>query len=536
MKKNLRNLLSIALFGGALGSPLFAQTVLDVTEITTVNLTKADIASNDYLSYSKDAWQTAKTYCEVEGDFVNLSSTDRIITLTAQNVESAYVTVYSSNAGRVFDIQINDDEVSTITHPGGGCFIESVITNTNGIVAIKIKGGGSSVYPVSITLNPAGDVIEESDIATLSAITVDGVQISGFNADQKSYDVEVPFSIESIPVVEATVTHPKATYVVEQATSLPGVATIEVTAEKGNKEVYTVNLTKAQASSECGIISFIIPNQRGESVIDHEAGTIFASLLVGSDLTSITPAIRISSYATIDKSGAQDFSTPVTYVVTAEDGSTKSYTVTVELTEQQYLSELPYSSDLPSDFTMPGWLSSKNGSLSFNAAYTGADKEALESGDDVLRIGQNDEMMLYLSKCGTVTVTMSATGGRTFKLLVDGVEKQSVVGVKNVKYTLSHEVETTEPVVISLVNEGTGGATIGSIQVSSPIETSIEDVKGGALIYVDGVVINPEGVSVDIFNIGGNKIATSNSNIDLKSYPAGVYIVRTETKTMKVVR
>ncbi|MGL4993690.1 MAG: DUF5018 domain-containing protein [Bacteroidales bacterium] len=535
MKRKLRNLLSIAILVTAFSSSLFAQTVLEVTDVTTVNLTKADIAANDYLNYSKDNWQTSKTYCEVTGDFVNMSSTDRIVTLTAQNVESFVITVYSSNTGRSFEIQINDEESTVVAHPGGGCYLESITTNTDGIVAIKIKGTGSSVYPVSITLNPAGGVIEESDVATLSEITLDGTKLSGFSSNQNSYDVVVPFSSELIPVIEAKTTHHKATYIVEQATSIPGSATIEVTAEKGNKEVYSVNFTRAEASSECDVISFSIPNQRGESIIDCDSGTILVNLLTGSDLTAITPTIRISPFASIDKNDVQDFTNPVVYVVTAEDGTTKSFTVTIELIEQQYLSDLPYSTDLPVDFTIPGWLSSKDGSLMFSNAYSGADLDALESGSDVIRIGQNDHMEMYLNKCGTIAVTISATGGRTFKLLVNGEEKESVVGVKNTKYTLMQTVESTEPVIVSIVNEGTGGATIGSIDISAPIETSIDDINNSSVFYANGVIYNLEREMIEVYSLTGSKLIVSDSDIDLRSYNNGVYLVRTNKTTFKVI-
>jgi PKD repeat protein len=64
-------------------------------------------------------------------------------------------------------------------------------------------------------------------------------------------------------------------------------------------------------------------------------GTNTVTLTVSSSviLTSLIPTITISDYATINPlSGvANDFSTPKTYTVTAEDGSTKNYTVTVKI-------------------------------------------------------------------------------------------------------------------------------------------------------------------------------------------------------------
>jgi len=52
---------------------------------------------------------------------------------------------------------------------------------------------------------------------------------------------------------------------------------------------------------------------------------------LGTDVTNLTPTITVSQYATISPASgvAQDFTNPVTYTVTAQDNSTKSWTVTV---------------------------------------------------------------------------------------------------------------------------------------------------------------------------------------------------------------
>src|SRR5262249_27000434 len=50
----------------------------------------------------------------------------------------------------------------------------------------------------------------------------------------------------------------------------------------------------------------------------------------GTDVRSLPPTINITGVSVSPPSGAsQDFSFPVTYVVTAADNSTKAYTVTV---------------------------------------------------------------------------------------------------------------------------------------------------------------------------------------------------------------
>jgi hypothetical protein len=70
-----------------------------------------------------------------------------------------------------------------------------------------------------------------------------------------------------------------------------------------------------------------------DATIDQTSNTIFLSISE-TDLTTLVPTISISVNAIINPaSGAsQDFTNPITYTVTAEDGSTVDYIVSVEST------------------------------------------------------------------------------------------------------------------------------------------------------------------------------------------------------------
>ena len=68
-----------------------------------------------------------------------------------------------------------------------------------------------------------------------------------------------------------------------------------------------------------------------EGTIDESSKTIEIKVLAYVDLKSIKPQISISEGATVSPENGviQDFSNPVVYTVTAEDGTTVSYTVSV---------------------------------------------------------------------------------------------------------------------------------------------------------------------------------------------------------------
>ncbi len=85
-----------------------------------------------------------------------------------------------------------------------------------------------------------------------------------------------------------------------------------------------------QLSSQSSILSFSFATPPATGTI---TGTnIAVSVPFGTDLTSLVPTISISEKATISPASglARNFSSPVTYIVTAEDGITETaYTVTV---------------------------------------------------------------------------------------------------------------------------------------------------------------------------------------------------------------
>ena len=98
-----------------------------------------------------------------------------------------------------------------------------------------------------------------------------------------------------------------------------------VTATDGSTKIYTVTVTEAPYAAK-EITAFTILD------IDGTVGANTISLTVpfGSGLTSLTPTITITGASVSPASGvAQDFTSPVVYTVTAADGSTKTYTVTV---------------------------------------------------------------------------------------------------------------------------------------------------------------------------------------------------------------
>ncbi|MFA6403993.1 MAG: DUF5018 domain-containing protein [Salinivirgaceae bacterium] len=83
---------------------------------------------------------------------------------------------------------------------------------------------------------------------------------------------------------------------------------------------------------ETEILTFTLAEQTGDAIINTADSTITIETAIGTSVTALIPTITVSAGATISPvSGvAHDFTNPVTYTVTAEDGTTtQDWVVTV---------------------------------------------------------------------------------------------------------------------------------------------------------------------------------------------------------------
>ncbi len=104
-----------------------------------------------------------------------------------------------------------------------------------------------------------------------------------------------------------------------------------VTAEDGSQTVYKVVVIVKPLSSEKKILYFGFENLEVETVIDENLKKVEATVPWGTDVTTLVPVITVSERATIDPAPgvSTDFTNPVVYTVTAEDGSQALYTTIV---------------------------------------------------------------------------------------------------------------------------------------------------------------------------------------------------------------
>ena len=127
--------------------------------------------------------------------------------------------------------------------------------------------------------------------------------------------------------------------------------TYRVTAEDGSTEDYTVSVTAKSTEKSITSFSFTqalnsnLSASQVDGVIDETGKTIILKVN-GNALPNLIATFSISAGAKLEVAGTlqesgvttNDFTNPVTYRVTAEDGSTEDYTVSVQSTSKSITS------------------------------------------------------------------------------------------------------------------------------------------------------------------------------------------------------
>lgn len=209
---------------------------------------------------------------------------------------------------------------------------------------------GSQALSVSLGTGTTSQVVDVqvplSSAKTLNTFGIPELGVSGvIDEETKTVDLTVPHG------TDITALTPSIT-IAEGATSVPAnnepqnftnPVTYTVTAEDDTTETYTVTVTTAPEplSTEKDVTTFDFTDLNVSGVVNTIGNTITLTVPYGADVTALTPTITLSTDATISPLATtpQDFTSPVTYTVTAEDGTTKSYTVTVTIAPEALSTE-----------------------------------------------------------------------------------------------------------------------------------------------------------------------------------------------------
>jgi|GEM_PF-2028181 len=185
---------------------------------------------------------------------------------------------------------------------------------------VTAQDGTERTYTVMVTraANSARDITAFT-VATRSA-SIEGTAIT----------VTVPFGT-AVTALAPMITHTGMSIspgnMVPQNFSQPVEYT--VTAANSETRVFTVTVTVAEDRPK-NITSFTFASPSATGTINNTENTISVTVPFGTSRTSLTPMVSHQGVSVSPMSNtARNFSSPVMYTVTADDNSTKIYTVTV---------------------------------------------------------------------------------------------------------------------------------------------------------------------------------------------------------------
>ena len=250
---------------------------------------------------------------------------------------------------------MNDSGASYVIKLGG-------ITDADGVVVLSV---GSNVLTVEVTAEDDSTTLKytvtvtraapPSTDATLSALTLSGIDFGTFDSTTSSYTAQVANSV-SQTTVTPTVNHSGASHVIKLGgvedpdgeISLAvgsNVITVEVTAEDDSTtQTYTVTVTRAEPASTDATLSALALSGIDFGTFDSTTSSYTAQVANSVSQTTVTPTVNHSGASYVIKlSGVEDpdgeislavGSNVITIEVTAENGDgSRVYTVEVTRSE-----------------------------------------------------------------------------------------------------------------------------------------------------------------------------------------------------------
>lgn len=576
----------------------WGQSYHAITEKTTFNFTKVNVEASDYVTWSSDKWATGKTYCDIYGDFPNMSQADRIITLNVSGVESFEVSVYNSNAGRGYKVSVDDMELATVAHDGAGCEVSQLFTTNNaGNISIKIGGTGNSVYPVSITMYPVS-------APGISSFVVAGIE-AVIDQDAKTITAVLPYGTD-LANLTPTIVLQGGNDVTYSPTGAQNFSEpVIYTVSKGEQSVtYTVTLTvEASLSNDATLKSLTAGDQEialVEGTYEYSVEFPYAT----ADVPQIAAEVNYPA-ATVAITQATTLPGTATAVVTAQDGTTIQ-TYTVNLTRKapglyQALFDNGFDAfingtqvdvyyfageEQPQPTTLVATVEGATATFTEgkivvggeygNAEYTIAYHEVTpfaptttesvtfdgtetyvassygwdntkkwrfaksveEETNPRISSGKN-RLYFFFGPAEKVTFT-SSVQERDIKVYVNGVEYPSVTNTGAAGATFDVTLNEDKNNLVGIVSNQTGGdGGVGAITLVGKEYTGSTGLIENAVLsvyFADNTLFNPENVMLYVYNAAGQMVMSGNADLDMTAQPAGLYIVRSAEGAFKIVK
>jgi len=334
--------------------------------------------------------------------------------------------------------------------------------DVTGVVGWYNTSSKYQLYP-----RTADDVYLYGNDAKLSDLKVDGVTVTGFDPATLTYDVVLPYGATTVPTVTYTLNDAKASAVKTDAAALPGTTTVKVTAEdQVVSQTYTINFTVAAPNTEANILTYTVAGVN--ATIDNVNHTITATVPYTTNITNLVATFTLSDGATAkvgvvaQESGvtANDFTNPVTYTVTAQNGATtQDWVVTITKAAEP------------------------NHEANITAYSINGVDGVINSGDHTISV-----TLPYGTNVTALVATFTISTNATAK--VGGVDQVSGTTANDftnpVTYTVTAEDGTTTQdwVVTVVVTPASSAKDITSFTISGQVSSTIDAVAGTVTVVM----------------------------------------------------
>lgn len=334
---------------------------------------------------------------------------------------------------------IQGDEYQTVSIVSGGL---------NGTTRITVTAGNGETMVYQITFS-----VEKATNNTLRMITLDGVDLEGFNPEVDEYTINLPMGTTKQPEVGWTPNDEYQTISVRKGTAITDDVKITVRPQSGTSRTYTLHFTLEVSSNTALTMIYL----GGDSLQGFHADTLHYTDILPAGVSEI-PKV------TYDKGDAEQKVLAIAegYVysltVTAPSGAKRTYTITfiVQKSENAFLKMIYLNGDSLPDFD-------KN-VLAYEVELTAAtcpvitvDKENGQQvtittpyGEGTARIRVQPEQ----GAANTYTILFTKAAQTTVQLrniLQDGA---TIAGFSPAKTDYSVEYEGTRPVLTWEAGEG----------------------------------------------------------------------------------
>ena len=259
---------------------------------------------------------------------------------TRTSKTGATVKFTSSEAGNYFYKVVNHgaavptvDEIMKSTTKGTASAGETTITLSNltedardiYIVVVNASGGESTVLKVEIPAYGSGSETPDTGKFTITINAPKGGTITPNRTKANAGD-------EIIVTVTPDSGYQMVADSLTYTLAVSGGETVKITNNRFTMPVGNVTITckwETATTTAKGITSFSINGVAG--AVNNSTNTITITMPRGTDLTKLTPVIATNGVKSLTPGNGEtvDFTNAVTYTAVLEDGSSKTYTVTV---------------------------------------------------------------------------------------------------------------------------------------------------------------------------------------------------------------